>query len=357
VLGALVLLSVIAAAFVTETRTETKLARNAVENAKARALADAGVHRAILDLLDTPGGEDEEEEDEEDEEDRAPGPAAVAGWRVDGTVYRWTFAGEEVLISVQDETGKIDLNRAQDELLRGLFESVGVEAERATALVDAIADFRDEDDLTRPSGAEDDDYRAAGLAWGAKDAPFETVAELQRVLGMTRELYEQVAPVLTVYARRPGFNPLFALRGVLLAVPGIDEQLVDGYLVLRAEAGASRAEDPQLRVPDIPYRSVTRDERATDRTEDLNGDEDEVAVEGDEDAVRAALPGGLGIERYYTIGRSRRVYSVRAEARTGAGGVFVRQAIVRLDYDPQHPFEIHVWKRGRLETLNAEATE
>ncbi len=51
VLWGLVLLAVIAAAFTTETRTGVTLARNLVENAKARALADAGVYRAILGLL------------------------------------------------------------------------------------------------------------------------------------------------------------------------------------------------------------------------------------------------------------------------------------------------------------------
>ena len=47
-------------------------------------------------------------------------------------------------------------------------------------------DWRDQDSLTQPAGgAEDDDYAAA--AWpGGKDAPFETVAELEQVMGMAR---------------------------------------------------------------------------------------------------------------------------------------------------------------------------
>ena len=44
----------------------------------------------------------------------------------------------------------------------------------ADALAAAIVDWRDADALTQPDGgAEDPDYAAAGLPYGAKDAPFE----------------------------------------------------------------------------------------------------------------------------------------------------------------------------------------
>ena len=46
------LLAVMAASFASSTRTETRLAHNQEENAKAEALADAGVHRAAFGLLD-----------------------------------------------------------------------------------------------------------------------------------------------------------------------------------------------------------------------------------------------------------------------------------------------------------------
>jgi len=42
------LLAIMAASFVSASRTEARLARNLLENAKAEALADAGVHRAAL---------------------------------------------------------------------------------------------------------------------------------------------------------------------------------------------------------------------------------------------------------------------------------------------------------------------
>ncbi len=191
VLWVLVLLSLMAASFARTTRTEVNLARNLIDNAQAEALAEAGVYLAILALLD-------------------PDPARRP--RADGTPWKVTFAGAEIAVSVQDEGGKIDLNQAPDELLRGLLlaaewndadgEAVGLDDREADALVDAIRDFADADDLTRLNGAEDRAYADAGIPWGAKDAPFAAVEELQQVMGMTGALYRQVAPFLTVYSKR-----------------------------------------------------------------------------------------------------------------------------------------------------------
>jgi general secretion pathway protein K len=63
------------------------------------------------------------------------------------------------------------------------------------------SDWRDPDNLSQPvGGAEDPAYASAGLAWGAKDAPFDSVAELAQVLGMRPALVASAAPHLTVYS-------------------------------------------------------------------------------------------------------------------------------------------------------------
>ena len=55
-------------------------------------------------------------------------------------------------------------------------------------------DWVDPDDLSQPNGAEIAEYKAAGLSYGPKNAPFDTVSELQQVLGMTYALYEKIEP-------------------------------------------------------------------------------------------------------------------------------------------------------------------
>jgi general secretion pathway protein K len=191
VLWTLVLLSLIATAVSWEARTGARSARNTVENAVARAAADAGIQRAILDLVALTLPQDPQK------------------FRTDGTVYVWRFAGSTVYISIQDEGGKIDLNQAPEALLAALFRSVGVDPGKAESLAAAIADFRDADDLVRPGGAEASEYQDAGLAWSPKNAPFQSVEELHQVLGITADIYELAAPYLTVYSRSP-INPITA---------------------------------------------------------------------------------------------------------------------------------------------------
>ena len=120
--------------------------------------------------------------------------------RPDGTVYAWRFANRTVHFSIQGELGKVNLNQAPQALLVSLFGLAGVDPATAQSLADAVADFRDEDNLKRLNGAEEADYRIAGLGWGPKNALFEAVEELQQVLGITPPIYARVAPYLTTYS-------------------------------------------------------------------------------------------------------------------------------------------------------------
>jgi general secretion pathway protein K len=192
VLWMLTLLSIIAATLTLEIRSTTHVARNMAENAAARAAADAGIQRAILDLASSANVPSKEK------------------FRTDGTVYAWRFADYLVRISIQDEASKIDLNQAPEKLLAALFASAGIDPAKAQSLADAIADFRDKDNFPRPHGAEETEYRAAGLAWGPKNAPFQTVEELQQVIGMTGEIYQRVASCLTTYYIPDAINPTTA---------------------------------------------------------------------------------------------------------------------------------------------------
>ena len=94
----------------------------------------------------------------------------------------------------------------------------GVEEERRAALADAIRHWRDADDARGPNGAEDPEYQAEGRTAGAKDGFFNTVAELQQVLGISRRLYERLAPALTVHSRQTRANAKLAPPGVLRAL-------------------------------------------------------------------------------------------------------------------------------------------
>ena len=143
-------------------------------------------------------------------------------WIPDGRTYAWTWQGAAVELRIVDEQGKVDLNLADVPLLSALLQATGSDRRDADDIAAAILDWRDPDPLTQPGGgAEDPDYEAADLPYGAKDAPFEDVSELQQVLGVDRDLFERVAPHLTVHGGRPRPDPAYAAAPVLVAL-GLD---------------------------------------------------------------------------------------------------------------------------------------
>lgn len=147
-------------------------------------------------------------------------------WLPDGRDYEWRFGEAQVQVRIVDEEGKVDLNAAQVPLLAALLRATGTEPDQAERIAAAIADFRDPDPLTQPAGgAEDPDYAAAGLPYGAKDAAFETLAEAQAVLGMTPEAFARAAPHLTVFSGRDTPDPAYAEAEVLNAM-GLDAAML-----------------------------------------------------------------------------------------------------------------------------------
>jgi len=227
VLWLTVLLTVIAGSFAYGMRNEALAARNTLSSAQARSLAEGAVHRTVFELMRP--------------------KVSPEVWAADGSVHVWDDAGARIAVSATDESGKIDLNNAPDELLKGLLQTAGgLDADATARLVDAIGDWKDADDLRRPNGAEAPDYQAAGLAYKPANAPFEAVAELQRVLGMTPALYARIADSLTVHSRIGGVNPAYASRVVLLSLPGATPEMVDAYIAQRNDALAAKTTPPNL---------------------------------------------------------------------------------------------------------------
>lgn len=143
-------------------------------------------------------------------------------WLPDGRSYHWQYGEAEIELVLVDEQGKVDLNLADAMLLAGLLRALGSEQADAAQVAAAILDWRDPDLLTQPAGgAEDPQYAAAQLPYGAKDAPFEGVAELEQVLGVTPDLYARLMPHVTVFSGRMRPDPAFASAPVLAAL-GLD---------------------------------------------------------------------------------------------------------------------------------------
>lgn len=199
-----VLLSMIGGSHARNVRLDTNLASNHVSSAKAKLLAGSGVSRAILELFVAD---------------------SALQWRFDGTEYRLESTEGKLRIRIRNAEGLVDLNAASSQVLAALLRTQQIDEETQVALLDAILDWRDKDDLRRLHGAEDRDYRFAGLPYGTPDREFAMLDELRYVLGMGPDLFERIRPYLTLYSGKSGVNPQYAPPDLLASLNGGD---VDG---------------------------------------------------------------------------------------------------------------------------------
>lgn len=287
VLWMLAMLAALAMSVAATGRVETQVAATDLASARARALSEAGVHHGIVRLLN-------QEE-----------PGEV---RVDGTPYVAAIAGAEVSVAIQDEGGRVDLNAAPPPALAGLFAAAGLDESQADALAGAVADYRDANDERHLNGAEAGDVAQAGWPHPPKNAPFDTIAELRRVLGMTRDLYDTIAPVITVHSNRSSINPATAPRLALLAVPGVTEETIEALMEAReTDFGQAAA-----------------------------------LVAGQEGAAAGAVGGP--------------VYAIRAAA-SADGARYVSEGIVWITGDDDRPFWILGWRAPAADDAEAETDD
>lgn len=146
-------------------------------------------------------------------------------WSIDGRPRTIQFSDQQLTITITEENGKIPISDVDVADLRRLFTAVGVTGQRQLALVDATADWVDEDDDRRRFGAEAPDY--AALGYHPSNGGIRSVDELVRVRGMDRLVLERLRPGLTVwFGKRGGFNPSNAQPLALAALGGGDETAV-----------------------------------------------------------------------------------------------------------------------------------
>jgi len=216
VLWLVVLITVIGSSHARNMRIETSLAFNHVGTARARALAEAGINRAIMELF-------------VDNTDTR--------WPLDGTARQIQLDSGSVNIGIRDASGLLDLNKADQAQLEAVLGAAGADDALRLELADAILDWRDKDTLRRLHGAEDTDYRHADLDWGSRDGPFASVDELRYVLGMTHELFQRLAPYLTVHSGQNEVNLKYAPAWLFSALTSREREVPESLVVEDTQAG------------------------------------------------------------------------------------------------------------------------
>jgi len=280
VIAAIGVLALATAVFSKVTRSQVRASAVAVETARAKAVAAAGINLAVLKLLEFRGNPSGKQRD----------------FAIGGLAFSCRLGPDLLATTARDEGGKIDLNFANERLLRALFLGLNLGPARADVLADAILDFRDGDNNKRPKGAEEAEYRAAGRT-GPKNAPFAATEELNQVLGVDAELVAQLAPFVTSHSGKDGIDPTVAPRPLIEA----------------------------LRRGDQPTAPSQLDDSFAERPSDLPAQ--------------------------FVVPSSRSIFSVRSDVVTGAGVRFALEAIVDLSARrPRGPAggqqgpAFHVWR-------------
>lgn len=226
----LVALLVIGLEFGLRARERRLAAINLVEDARARAAADAGIEdtRAHLAQL---------LRDADPSSSRADLDRQLDPWgqgRLDDAAPDTVTLGmARCAVTLRDAGAALNANLAGEDDFRRLLIALRLDAGDADRLAQALMDWRDPDDLHRARGAEREDYLRDGLPALPRNAAFERLSELRDVRGMTAESWALVAPYLTLEGSGL-INLNTAPRAVLLTLPGIGEQAAAALLRLRA---------------------------------------------------------------------------------------------------------------------------
>lgn len=195
----LTLLILMAGSFAMSMRRESSVSYAITASAEALALAESGVTLAQFNL--TQG----------DPEQR---------WLTDGSIYEIMGPDSRIRIRIFAESGKVDLNTSGEEELEAVLRAAVNDDWQRQALLNAILDWRDADDDTRTQGAEKRQYRLAGLAYEPSNAAFQSVEELQQVLGMNAAIFEVIQPFITVYSGGSAVDKRSASAALLQLLAG-----------------------------------------------------------------------------------------------------------------------------------------
>ncbi len=201
-----------------------------------------------------------------------------------------------ITIAVRDEAGRININSRNEALLLAFLNGLEIGNGSAQPLLDRLLDYRDPDTLTRDGAPEVavELVSNAGNGGRLKNRPFDVIEEITQVPGFSQSSFERARQYLTVYSEVDGFDPA-------LSPPGLREIIATGAARSRASTPGSTLSESQ---------------------------------------TAGGIPPTF-------IGRStQRALTVVATASVPSGGVFTREAVVKLSTSGSGGYVVRRWLQG-----------
>jgi general secretion pathway protein K len=172
------LLVVVATAVTAVIRSHLRLADGATVAAASETLADSAIRLTFLRILK---------------------PATDHGDFGFSTCWPMQLFDRDVVVHIEREAGRLDLNNGDAALLAAVFAASGVDTQMSGSFASRILDWRDKDDEPRDEGAELAQYATAKIGYGPRNGAFESIGELRQVLGLA-DLEAVVLDAFTVYS-------------------------------------------------------------------------------------------------------------------------------------------------------------
>lgn len=186
--------------------------------------------------------------------------------RIDGKNYDVNIGTGRYTYRLFNESGKINLNRMGTRsgvILNNLLVNLGVAKEKADIIVDSILDWIDTDDLKRINGAENEYYQSLPNPYKAKNGRLDTLEELLLIKEMSPDILfgtkdrKGLDNFVTIYSTTVRVNINAAPKEVLMAMPGITEDIVNRIIDLRDSSEFKTIQDIQS-IAGINYSSLAR---------------------------------------------------------------------------------------------------
>ena len=180
-----------------------------MDRARLAAAADAGINVAL---------------------DGLTSKSITSRWTLEGEVHAFQFDGVALQVHIEDEHGKIMLNRIGADNMGWLLEAIGLQGADLEIARDSFADWTDQDDEPRENGAESEYYDPRGLK-ARNDIP-QTIDELGDIRGFTPQLIDRFRRFATVDTGEVPFDAHYASP---LAIRVMTDGVADSPLILQRQ--------------------------------------------------------------------------------------------------------------------------
>lgn len=264
ILWVLSAMGLLALSFSKSIRTEVDVARNVMEQKQSYYLSRAGIEYAIYKILDSQNSFTQAQNYQNEDLKLVP--------NISMDTVNLSMSNGIARVEIVDESGKLNLNMAPEHLIFNLLIMVGLGEIQANIITDSIEDWRDQDDVLQPNGAENYYYQSLPNPYLPKNGLFGVPEELLLVRSISPEIYYGrkamtergermewygLQKYFTTFTSANRINVNSAPLAVLAAIPGINYQTAVRIRTMVQDLPVVRLSQIIERIPGIPTESTS----------------------------------------------------------------------------------------------------